>query len=299
MVTQLLFFYLFELHNLSLITYHLSLIALGCIGGFLFGMVGIGGNVLYIPIFGYLLAQMGFLDADLSRAVVANALLVLVFTGSVAAWKQYRVGNFFLKEVLLTAATGILMAFSISLLIQSGDWYNKKVFDVVFAGILSLMLLRMGNEIMKELRNERINSKKILHSFIPSFLHYLLVGFLTGSLTAFSGLGGGIIMIPLFTAFLGLPIKKAHSIAVCVVPLLATTISVFYFLGKPNVFPIPYGQFGYLNLGMAGPVILGSILTAPFGVKAAHTVKPRTQKLIFGVILCVVLIKMIYGFVVR
>jgi uncharacterized membrane protein YfcA len=48
----------------------LALFMLGCIGGFLFGMVGIGGNVLYIPFFSYLLTQIGFHDQEVSRAVI-------------------------------------------------------------------------------------------------------------------------------------------------------------------------------------------------------------------------------------
>ncbi len=264
------------------------LFILGCFGGFLFGMVGIGGNVLYIPIFGYLLAQLGFQGADLTRAVVANALLILVFTGSAVAWKQYKVGNFFLKEVLLTASTGVFMAFSISLLIKSGDWYDKRTFDVVFATILALMLLRF----FLPQKNTKVED----YQLSTNNYQLLGVGFVTGTLTAFSGLGGSIIMIPLFTEFLGLPMKKAHSIAVCVVPLLATTISVFYFFGKPHILPIPPNQLGYLNFGISIPVIVGSMITAPFGVKAAHSVKPRTQKLIFAVIVSVVLLKMLYNF---
>ena len=264
------------------------LLILGCFGGFLFGMVGIGGNVLYIPIFGYLLGQLGFQGAELTRAVVANALLILVFTGSAVAWKQYRVGNFFFKEVILTASTGVLMAFTISTLIKSGDWYDKRIFDVVFATILALMLLRFFLP-QKNAKAEDFQLKTNNYQLLG-------VGLVTGVLTAFSGLGGSIIMIPLFTEILGLPIKKAHSIAVCVVPILALTISVFYFFGKPHISPMPTNQLGYLNFGISIPVIVGSVITAPLGVKAAHSVKPRTQKLVFVVIVGVVLCKMIYNY---
>jgi uncharacterized protein len=282
----------------------LGLLILGCFGGFLFGMVGIGGNVLYIPVFSFLLTKIGFHDEELSRAIIANALFILVFTGSAVSWKQFKVGNFFLKEILLTASTGATTAFLICLLIKSGDWYDKKTFDLVFTCLLFVTLIRLFTSRKNAESTEKSiefyeNSKKedpsVSAAFLSQKLPFLLVGIVTGALTAFSGLGGSIIMIPLFTEFVGLSMKKAHSISVGVVPLMALTISTFYFFGHPNVVSLPASQFGYLNLSIVAPVILGSMITAPFGVQAAHKVKPRTQKLVFATIVSVVLFKMLFN----
>jgi uncharacterized protein len=295
----------------------IALFILGCFGGFLFGMVGIGGNVLYIPVFSYFLTQIGFHDEELSRAIIANALFILVFTGTAVSWQQFKVGNFFLKEILLTAATGVTAAFLISFLIKSGNWYDKKTFDLVFTGLLFFTLLRLftskkkeglkenkgelknnfGNKPTSDIQNPTSNTPPLFSHFLGGKGAFFLVGAITGTLTAFSGLGGSIIMIPLFTEFVGLTMKKAHSISVGVVPLLALTISTFYFFGKPPLVSLPLTQFGYLNFGMAAPVILGSMLTSPFGVKAAHTVKPRTQKMVFATIVGVVLFKMMFNLI--
>jgi uncharacterized protein len=286
-----------------------GLLILGCFGGFLFGMVGIGGNVLYIPVFSFLLTKIGFHDEELSRAIIANALFILVFTGSAVSWQQFKVGNFFLREILLTASTGATTAFIVCLLIKSGNWYDKKMFDLVFTGLLILTLIRLftSKKNAKSTENSAENpvefykkSQKedpsVYGAFLRPQLPFFLVGIFTGALTAFSGLGGSIVMIPLFTEFVGLSMKKAHSISVGVVPLMALTISTFYFFGKPNVADLPISQFGYLNLSIVTPVIFGSMLTAPFGVKAAHKVKPKTQKLVFATIVSVVLFKMLFTF---
>ena len=279
----------------------LGLFIVGCVGGFLFGMVGIGGNVLYIPIFSYLLMQIGFHDEELSRAIIANALLVLVFTGTAVSWQQFKVGNFFLKEILWTASMGVTTAFCISWRIQSSDWYDKKTFDMVFTALLFLTLIRLFTSKKKENTTEsKENLDKedpsVSKPFLTSKLTFLLVGSFTGALTAFSGLGGSIVMIPLFTEFLGLPMKKAHSISTGVVPLLALIISTFYCFGTPHLPQIPFSQVGYLNFSIVAPVIVGSMLTSPFGVQAAHKVKPITQRLVFATIVGVVLCKMLFNF---
>ena len=272
--------------------------------------------MLYIPIFSYLLAQIGFHDEELSRAVIANALLILVFTGSAVSWQQSKVGNFFLKEILLTASTGVTMAFSISFLIKSGDWYDKKTFDLVFTGLLFFTLLRLfssrkeanlvntgletsniGNVPTSQTQNQTLKTPSVFSRFFNEKRLFYCVGIITGSLTAFSGMGGSIVMIPLFTELGGLTMKKAHSISTGVVPLMALTIAVFYFFGTPHLAQIPVSQFGYLNFGIAAPVIAGSMLTSPFGVRAAHKVKPTTQKLVFAVIVSVVLSKMIFNLI--
>ena len=264
-----------------------GLFILGCFGGFLFGMVGIGGNVLYIPIFSFILTRLGFHDEELSRAIIANALLILVFTGSAVSWKQFRVGNFFLREILLTASTGVLAAVILTGIIKSGDWYNKKMFDMVFTMMLSITLFRLFTVKPKQ------NPPSKAPSPSPLTIPFLLVGLFTGSMTALSGMGGSIVMIPLFTELVGLEMKKAHSISVGVVPIMALSISIYYSIGQPNILPLPVAQVGYLNFWMATPVIMGSILTSPFGVQAAHKVKPATQRLVFASIVSVVLLKMI------
>ena len=252
--------------------------------------------MLYIPIFSYLLMQIGFHDEELSRAIIANALLVLVFTGTAVSWQQFKVRNFFLKEILLTASMGVTSAFGISWWIQSSDWYDKKTFDMVFTALLILTLTRLftSKKQSSDIPNPTSKDPSVSKPLLTSKLPFLLVGGFTGALTAFSGLGGSIVMIPLFTELVGLPMKKAHSISTGVVPLLALTISTFYCFGTPHLPNIPFSQVGYLNFGIVAPVILGSMLTSPFGVQAAHKVKPTTQSLVFATIVSVVLCKMLF-----
>jgi hypothetical protein len=54
-----------------------------------------------------------------------------------------------------------------------------------------------------------------------SLILRLVVGLLAGTVVSLSGLGGGIVMVPLFRMVLQLPIKKATSLSLSVVPLLS------------------------------------------------------------------------------
>ena len=76
--------------------------------------------------------------------------------------------------------------------------------------------------------------------------------------------------------------------------MTSALISIFYFFGTPALAVLPASQFGYLNVGMALPVIFGSILTAPFGVRVAHRVSPRTQQLVFASIVGLILVKTLF-----
>jgi uncharacterized protein len=267
----------------------LLLLLLGCAGGFLFGMVGIGGNVMYVPMLAWLFAREGFHDVELSRAVIANSLLILVFTGASVMMAQIKAKHFFFRAVFWTAVSGVTAAVFVSFLIRLGHWYSKTAFDRVFVIMLLLTLFRF---LVKSTKKERAPSTPETHF---KKYQYLLVGLTTGSLTALSGLGGSIVMIPLFTELMGIPIKKAHSIATSVVPLMAISVSFFYAFGSPaTTSPLPLGQVGYLNIYFVAPIILSAIFTAPIGVRAVHRVQPKTQTFIFAGVISVVLVKMLF-----
>ena len=58
---------------------YILLFLLGVIGGFLAGLIGIGGGVMYVLILPYLLVQMGFPEAEIVQFTIANSLVGTLF----------------------------------------------------------------------------------------------------------------------------------------------------------------------------------------------------------------------------
>ena len=58
---------------------YLLLIAAGAIGGFMSGLIGVGGGIIFVPILTYFLSRLGYADEVLVKAVLANSLFAIIF----------------------------------------------------------------------------------------------------------------------------------------------------------------------------------------------------------------------------
>jgi uncharacterized membrane protein YfcA len=255
----------------------------GALGGFLSGLLGVGGGIIFIPILEIVFRHYG-LEADMVKYLLANSLGVIIFTGIFNSIKQYQSKNFFFVFILYTAIPGIAMVLLFSQLIVLGDWYNKKVFNLVFAAMLIPGLLRLFMNRKSEVVDVQAEPKKI---------GFVLTGMITGVFTAFSGLGGGVIMIPAFVNHLKLPIKVATSVSAGVVPFFALPSAIFYMFQQPTVVTSAIGHFGYILYPVIFPMVLGTLTTVSMGVKTGHQVKQSTVKIIFSVFVAVILIKIL------
>jgi len=262
---------------------YLFLIAAGAIGGFMSGLIGVGGGIIFVPILTYFLSRLGYADEVLVKAVLANSLFAIIFTGGTISFKQYRLGNFYPKEVLATAIPGIISSLLMSSLIEMGTWYSKTLFNLVFGALLLPLIFKtfFGKKLVERDAKDEIPRK-----------YYNIIGALTGIVSSLSGLGGGVIMIPAFTDGLKLNIKKASSISTGVIPLFALPISIYYMFQQPSTM-ISTFQLGYVCFPVISPIILASFLFSPLGVKTAHASKPQTIRLVYGLFICILFVKIL------
>lgn len=265
---------------------NILLLGTGLIVGFYAGIMGTGGNVLLIPILDAILAARGVHDEELVKAVIAHSLVVTLFNGIFVSYRQFRAHNFYPKEATITALLGIVSAFLTTYLISSGDWYDKKKFNLVFVSMLLLLVIKL----FTDRKSGVVESKERSNTAL-----FLLTGGITGILTSLSGMGGGIVLIPAFTDGMKMPIRKAASISISVIALLALPISITYLLARPSAaFPTLPAQIGYLSFGLILPILVGIFVAVPFGVKIAHKIHPLTIRFTFATIILLLCIKTIY-----
>lgn len=111
----------------------------------------------------------------------------------------------------------------------------------------------------------------------------VLVGMFSGLVAALCGVGGGIVMVPFFTAFLGLTHKQAvaTSLAVIVPTALAATL-------RNASGPDPLVRWSVFFAAAAG-----SMLVAWFAADWMRTLGNDTLKRVFAVLLILVGIRML------
>lgn len=113
----------------------------------------------------------------------------------------------------------------------------------------------------------------------------ILIGLLAGILSGLIGVGGGIIMVPLFIFFLGLSQHNAQGLS------LAVMLPPVTFLAVYNYHKAGGGSIDWrVALVVAALFIIGGFI----GSKIALQIDQRTLKKMFGVLMLVVAIKLIF-----
>jgi uncharacterized protein len=258
-------------------------LAAGLAGGFMSGLLGIGGGIIFIPILDFVFKRYGIHDDEAVKFILANSLFIIVFTGIGNSYKQNSAKNFFPRQILYTALPAIVSALFLTYIIESGTWYNKQKFSTVFLCLLGPLIFRMLYT------RKRVPPADTIE---PNLTKFSLVGFFTGFVTALSGLGGGVIMVPVFTDVLKVHIKKATSISAGVVSLIAFAVVVKYLFSTPvNSVPVPH--IGFITYTIAIPIIVGTLLSVGFGVTVSHKASSTVVKTIFALFSLLIMTKII------
>jgi uncharacterized membrane protein YfcA len=222
--------------------------------------------------------------------MIAHSFFITAFTGLSVSYKQFKVKNLHVKEVLYISIAGMITAFFMTELIKNGSWYHKSDFDLVFFTLLLILAIRM---LFFKQPPPPISDNHLNKPYFP------IIGIVAGLISSLSGLGGGIIVIPILTDILKTPLKKASSISIGVVAMLAIPISVSYLSidarsAMNHVLPL---QVGYISMFIAAPVLIGVFSTTGWGVRTAQKTDPNKLRLILGIVVIILCAKMVYGFI--
>lgn len=265
----------------------LILFLTGAVGGFLAGLLGVGGGAIYVIIFTEYFEKKGIAvnSSDVFvKMVIANSVFAILFAGISSTFRQFKLNQFFPREILLTAIPAAIMALLFTFILSISNWYSKEIFSVVFSFLLLPLIIKTA-----------ITKEKI-HQAKPevSNPYWLLVsGMMMGLVTAFTGLGGGFLIVPVLSTFLNFPIKKSISISLGAMSIVAFILSSFYFFiyrGVDTSLPFTYGAISfYLTL----PVIIGVLIFAPLGVTTAHQLPPKTLRICLLVFFLAVISRML------
>ena len=265
----------------------IGLLALGCLGGFLAGIMGVGGGLIFIPVLDYLFRSQSLPPDEIVRYTLANSIFLVFASGMSGIFRQYKMGTWAWRESLHIGIPGALSSWAMSWAIRQGDWYNPDRFSFVFLGFL---LLTMGNMLL----SKGADQTQINEDFEPSWIRGSLVGLIAGAVVSLSGLGGGIIMVPLFRMLLNKPMHKATALSLSIVPMLASLSLLHYLSESPNIELPKLAQSGYMVWPYFLPMAIGVLVFSSFGQKKAKDLSPLTLRIIFASLSALVLVKTVY-----
>lgn len=256
-----------------------GMLGAGLLAGFAGGVFGIGGGFIVVPALLIMLPLLGGDHAQYAHVAVATSAATIIVTSIRSTLSHHKRGSVDF-EILKSWAPWIVLGDGVGVVLASH--VDGTMLKMIFAtGVFAMSLVFLIPHL----------SKLVLSDHMPGGA--LRVG-ISGGLGAFSallGIGGGTIAIMVMT-MCGRPIHKAVGTASGIGTLIAVPATIGFMIVGLHEHGLPWGSLGFVNLPAAAAIASMSILTAPLGVAAAHSLPPSVLKRVFGVYLVVIAIIM-------
>ncbi|MDF1525830.1 MAG: sulfite exporter TauE/SafE family protein [bacterium] len=227
----------------------------------LFGMMGLGSGIIYVP----LLSWWGL---DFATGAIPLGLLLSVATGAGTAYTYMRKRLVHVKTGLATGTAAVFGAPLGVLALQAVPISLVKIILAATAFYVALRALRSGEPL-------RLTDK----SYLLPAAATLFIGFLMGFFSALVGVGGGFLLVPILL-IRGYPAREAVGTTSLVVTI--STFSAFLFHLPDAGFPLKEAII------LAAAALAGAGLG---GVYASRQVNPKAIRILIGIIIMVIAFK--------
>lgn len=257
------------------------LLAIGALGGFLSGLLGVGGGIIFVPALFFSMTAMGTGPEQAMHLAVGTSLAVVFATGATSALAHHRRGavdSGILKAWGAFIVGGVIAG---SLFAASVDGrLLKEIFAVITFAISVYMAL--GSE--SKGPGARVIAMNIQRGLCACI----------GMISSMIGVGGAILTVPMMS-YIGLPMQRAVGTGAALGMLISLPGCLGYMLGgaaQAHAAELPPFSLGYVNGLAALMIIPSSILLAPVGVKSSHKLPRKTLRRVFAAVLMIVSIRM-------
>jgi len=121
-----------------------------------------------------------------------------------------------------------------------------------------------------------------------SILQYILWGFAVGVVSGLSGIGGGVILVPVMVVAMGFSMHQAVGTSSVAIALNSVGGILSYAVNGWGVPGLPPYSIGYINLLQFGLLAGASVLTARLGVRFAHKLPGELLRQIFTALMIII-----------
>ena len=242
--------------------------------GFLAGLFGIGGGLITVPFLFFIFDSLNVNQDYLMHLAVGTTFSIIIPTSIVSALTHKKHGSVdfsVIKNYGIFVIPGVLSG-----TIFAANLHTKSLllFFTIIVFVLGAYLINLKN---------KTDELKVNFNLIPR----ILLGFVSGFISAIMGIGGAVMNVPILRYF-GYPISKAIGSAVAI----GSVISLFGALGflitgsflKANL-PL---SVGFINIPAFLIFIPITMVMARVGANTVHKMDKSKLQRFFGIFLYIV-----------
>ena len=221
------------------------MLLIGIFGGFISGLVGIGGAIIIYPMLLLLPPLVGLptYSAYIASGLTSSQVFFSTLSGSFKAYKN----KDFSRTLVLNMGSGMIIGSILGAILA--NLINVQFVNMVYIIIALLALILMFIKVVPSTSHIKFNR-----------LLLITIGGIIGLVSGIVGAGGAFIIIPVLLVIFKLPMN-----------MVVTNSIVIAFISSIGAFMIKLLQ-GYIPIYSAIPLILGSILFTPLGMKMGQKI---------------------------
>tara|TARA_R110001606_G_scaffold395664_2_gene568544 strand:+ start:172027 stop:172908 length:882 start_codon:yes stop_codon:yes gene_type:complete len=268
--------------NMLDIEWIMVFLLLGCIVGFMAGLLGIGGGGIMVPVLTSIFLLQGIPVENVVHLALGTSMASIIIT-SISSLRAHHAKGGVMWGVVKSMSPGILVGtfFATLFVSQISSLYLALFFSVFMAYVAIQMFLNKKPKPTRSLTNNT---------------GLLFAGGGIGAISAIVSIGGGSLTVP-YLIRQNIDIKKAIGTSAAIGLPISVAGTLGYVINGWESYSIGSYTFGYVYLPAVLLISVASFFTAPYGAKLAHKLNISTLKKIFAVLLIILSIKMLISVV--
>lgn len=236
-----------------------------------------------VPVTCWVVTAMGIPSTIATRIAFGTSLLAVLPTVMSSAWRHNKIKAVRWRATLVLGLCGLAGALAGATLAAH---LSGEVLRVGFGGLVLAIALWMGLGILPKLAKGTTEPRN-------DFWRLAVYGFPIGMVSGLTGLGGGVLIVPVLVLVLNFPMHIAIGTSVASIMFTSLGGVIGYIvngLGVPR--SLPY-SIGYINLSIGLCLAATSIPMAQLGSRTAHALPAKQLRYIFIAVMAYAGLKML------
>ncbi len=250
---------------------------LGLVSGFLAGLLGIGGGVIIVAVLTSAFDAQGFVHAQVLPLALGTSMATIIFT-SISSLRTHHAHGAVRWDLVRDISPGVVLGALFGTMIAAHA--PTRALTLFFGCFLLLIALQMS-----------LNLKPQASRELPGTVGRASVGVGIGVVSALVAIGGGSLTVP-WLSWCNVRVQHAIGTSAAMGLPIALAGTAGYLWNGWQHADLPAGSVGYVYLPALLWLFIASMLTAPFGARAAHRLPVATLKRVFAILLILLACKM-------
>ena len=257
---------------------------IGVCTGLLSGLLGIGGGIITVPALMLILEHLPLFQNANTMHIAASTSLVVMAMTSLSTANAYRRRKVLVWPLFWKVVPGLCLG------LACGSTISHRLSNQLLTNLFAVFLIGIAIHLWFAKRPKP--STPIIpfnmdnHNF-SLIQQALLIGgsFVVGNLSTMFGIGGGVLLVPLFLLMRCTMHEASGTSAIC--GIVSAVIGTFFLLQLPQPLPILPHTLGNIYWPAALFIGTASVVGAPFGTRLAFYLKTSLLKQLFSGLLLI------------